>query len=96
MWRTASGLREIKRGGGPAAARVRGVHPPTGWILPASRIEVEVEARDGRTVEIEPELPVPLPWALGYRLARRAGVPVIADVEPESLRFGVPLPWRRS
>ncbi len=37
-------------------------------------------------------MPVPFPWAWGYRALRKLGVPIVSDVDPEDLRFGLGVP----
>ena len=94
MARHLSDLREVARGGGPKALSLLRVGEPHGLIVPRSEVIVEVEARNGRKVRFDPE--VPLPFMLGWaiRVARALNVPVISSVEPESFRFRVPVPRR--
>ena len=93
-WRLRDNARKIRSildGGGPALVRVQRVGWPRGLIVPTSEIVLEVEARDGTKVQLEPEVPVPFFYAWAIRIARRLGVPLISDVRPESFRFQVPL-----
>lgn len=90
--RVGAGVREVWSGGGPASVRLRGIEGPEGWLLPSARIDLEVSARDGRTVAIEPELPLPPFATLAYRLGRRAGVPVLRDLDPSSLSGEISIP----
>lgn len=89
------GLRDIRRiraGGGPKLLRLAGVGHPEGLIVPASAVRIEIEARDGTKVELNPRVPVPFPYAWAYRLARRLGVPVVASFDPERIRFELGVP----
>ena len=95
LWANVRKARSVLDGGGPALVRVLSVGEPRGLIVPTSEIVVEVEARDGTKVRLEPEVPVPFIWAWAIRLARRLRVPLISDVEPESFRFHVPVPGAR-
>lgn len=87
MWRTGRGVHDVWRGGGPGTVRLEGIGRPRGWILPSSRIALEIVARDGRVIEIQPEIPLPPLASLGYRLAHRLGVPIVGTVDPEKLGF---------
>jgi hypothetical protein len=73
-----------------------GVDRPTGLILASSRLKLEIEARNGTKTRWEPEIPVPLPYAWAYRLARWFHVPVISSHDPENLAFSVAFPNGRS
>jgi hypothetical protein len=68
------------------------VGEPEGWFIPASAVRIEVEARNGTKVEMSPHLPVPFSFAWAYRVARRTGVPVVSDIDPDRIRFGVKVP----
>lgn len=85
-------LRRVSSGGGPERVRLIEVGRPEGTFFTTAEVKVEIEARDGKTVCISPEFPVPLLYAWGYRVARKLGVPVAATVEPRDLsfEFGVP------
>jgi hypothetical protein len=87
MWRTAAGVRDVWRGGGPGRVRLDGIGRPEGWILPSSRLDFEIVTRDGRVVEIQPRVPLPPMMSLGYRLAHRLGVPLVSSLDPESFAF---------
>ena len=92
------GIRDVRRiiaGGGPRLVRLAGISVPEGLIIPTSAIRIEVEARDGTKVELDPRVPVPFPYAWSYRLARKLGVPLIADVDPERIGFDVRVPGQR-
>lgn len=90
--RAAVDTRRALSGGGPTAVRVTGIGPPEGLILPTSTVSLEVDRKDGTVATFAPEVPVPWPYAWGYRLARHLGVPLVADVDPERVSFGIPLP----
>lgn len=87
-------IRESTGGGGPAAVRIAGVGRPSGWLIPSSRVTLEVVARDGTVTRFQPEVPVPFPYAWAYRIARRLGVPVVRSIDPERISFEVPIPGR--
>jgi hypothetical protein len=87
--RTVANLSAVATGGGPKSVELVRVGEPEGWILPSSELVVDVEARNGTRVRIEPELPMPFAVGWGIRLARRLGVPVISTLEPENLNFRV-------
>ena len=90
-------VRDIRRvfGTDPRLVRVVRVGHPSGWIVPTSTIEIEVEGRNGRKERFCPEVPVPFPYAWAWRIARRLGVPIVRDVEPENFGFALPVPGRR-
>ncbi|MGI8726973.1 MAG: hypothetical protein ACR2K6_04760 [Solirubrobacterales bacterium] len=92
IWRTAQGVRDVYRGGGPARISLDGIGGPEGWILPSLPLDLDVVARDGRTVALDPELPLPPLWGIGWKLARVAGVPVIGTFDPGRIRLDLPLP----
>jgi hypothetical protein len=48
---------------------------------------VEVEARNGTRVRIEPAVPMPFLVGWAIRLARKLGVPLISSLQPESFNF---------
>lgn len=91
-WKTFQGSREIARGGGPKLVRLQGIGRPQGWILPAAPVRLEIEARDGTVVSLEPAVPVPFPYAWAYRVAEYLGVPLVGTTDPERLRFELRLP----
>ena len=60
-----------------------------GWILLglfAGAIAM-VEARDRTVAKFAPEIPVPCPYAWGYRLGRRLELPLVSAVEPERIKL---------
>ena len=87
-------IREASGGGGPKAIRLAGISDPDGWFVPAVRVTVEVVSQDGSVTRFRPQVPIPFPYAWAYRIARRLGVPLVSDVDPERLRFGIPVPGR--
>ena len=89
-------VRRLASGGGPTQLRVHGLGQPSGWIIPSSRLKLEIEVSNGTRTHWEPEIPVPFPYAWAYRLSRWLRVPVISSHDPEDLTFSVPLLKRRS
>ncbi len=92
----ASKVRRLVSGGGPSRLRLQGLSQPSGWIIPSSRLKLEVETSKGTKTRWEPEIPVPFPYAWAYRLSRWLRVPVISSHDPEGLTFSVPLLKRRN
>jgi hypothetical protein len=82
----------VVAGGGPAGVRLRGIEQPTGLFVPSSRLKLEVEARSGAKARWEPEIPIPFPYAWGYRIARWLRVPVISSRDPEDVSLSVTIP----
>lgn len=65
-------VRRVAGQGGPRAVRLAGIEGPDGWILPTASPQIEVVTRrHGKIERFSPALPVPLPYALAWRLARR-------------------------
>jgi hypothetical protein len=89
------GLRQIRAGGGPRAVRVAGVGHPEGWIIPSAEVKVEIETHDGNRVSLSPRVPIPFLYAWAYRLARKLDVPLVSWVDPNDVRFSLPLPLPR-
>ncbi len=89
---TFADARRLRREGGPARVRLERLERPRGWVLPTSEATVEIEARSGARIRLTPELPVPWPYAWGYRLARRLNLPLASTLDPEDLAFSVPIP----
>lgn len=87
-------VRRIANGGGPRAVSLLRIGEPRGLILQRSEVLVEVEARNGAKVRLDPD--VPLPFMLGWavRLARLLNAPLVSAVDPESFSFSVRLPNR--
>lgn len=85
-------LREVRAEGGPTRVRLERIERPHGWIFPTSEAEVEIEARSGKRISLTPQLPVPWPYAWGYRVARRLGLPLASTLDPEDLTISVPVP----
>lgn len=92
IWKNVRGVRDVYRGGGPARVSLDGIAGPEGWILPSLAFDLDVVARDGRTVPLDPELPLPPLWGVGWKLARLAGVPVVGTFDPGEIRLDLPLP----
>lgn len=92
LLRTARGLQSVHRGGGPARVRLEGIEGPEGWLLPSLLFDLDVIARDGRTVPLDPTLPLPPLVGAGWRLARFAGVPVISSIDPARIRLDLRIP----
>jgi hypothetical protein len=90
----ARDLRSVAGGGGPKRLRLVAVGEPRGLLVPTSTVTLEVEARDGTTTRLTPELPVAWPYAWSWRLARLLRVPLVSSVEPEDLSFSVGVPGR--
>jgi hypothetical protein len=90
--RQLAGLRDIATGGGPKIISLVRVGEPRGLLVPRSELTVEIEARNGTKVQLDPT--VPMPFVLGWtvRLARTLNAPLVSAVDPESLSFSVRLP----
>jgi hypothetical protein len=93
--RAVRDIRRVFGSGGPRLVRLKSIGHPEGWIIPTTTVMIEVESRDGRTERFAPQVPIPFPYAWTYRIARRLGVPVVRDVEPERVGFEVGVPGRR-
>ena len=87
-------VRSVASGGGPKAIRLVGVGQPEGLIVPTARVTVEVVGRDGKVTTFEPDVPVPFPYAWGYRIARQLGVPLISSLDPRKLQGELKIPGR--
>ena len=85
-------LRTVRDEGGPTRIRLERIGRPEGWIFPTSEATVEIEAASGKRVSLTPELPVPWPYAWGYRIARRLGLPLASTLDPEDVALAVPVP----
>lgn len=90
--RVVRDARRAASGGGPTAVRVVRVGQPQGIVLPSSRIDVELIARDERVNRFSAEVPVPWPYAWTYRIARALRLPLISKLDPERVRFKLPIP----
>jgi hypothetical protein len=90
--RVGRGVHDIATGGGPASVRLRGIGRPSGWIVPAMPVALEIVARNGHVTSLEPEIPLPFGIGWGYRLAYRLGVPLISDFDPGAIRTEVKVP----
>lgn len=89
-------IRRVMGGGGPKLVRLVSVGHPKGIVIPTATVTIEVETKTGRKERFAPMLPVPWPYAWSYRIARRLGVPLVSDVDPEKLSFEVKVPRRAS
>jgi hypothetical protein len=87
-------IKAVRAGGGPRRIKLKGLSEPRGIFVPSSQVRVEVEARDGSRRELESEVPVPWPYAWGYRLARKLNLPVVSRFDPGRLRFDLKVPGR--
>jgi hypothetical protein len=85
-------LRRVRAEGGPRRVRLERLERPAGWIFPTSEATVAIETNSGAEVRLTPELPVPWPYAWGYRLARRLGLPIAATLDPEDVSVSLPVP----
>ena len=94
LYRHASGLRKVAANGGPTAVKLVKVGEPRGMIIQRSELVLEVETKDGPTVKLDPDIPMPFLVGWGIRLARTLHVPLISHVEPEDFSFRVPVPGR--
>ena len=85
-------LRDIAMGGGPKVVSLVRVGEPRGLLVPRSEVIVEIEARNGAKVQLDPT--VPMPFVLGWtvRLARLLNAPLVSAVGPESFSFSLRLP----
>lgn len=92
--RTARDIKSIATGGGPVALRVVNVEHPKGVLFPQSDISFEVVGKDGGVTPFETSIPVPFTFAWTYRLARKLGVPLIKDIDPNALTGEMKVPGR--
>src|SRR3954447_6131186 len=88
-------IRKVFADGRPRLVRLVSVGHPEGWFLPSATVTIEVEGKRGRKERFSPAIPVPFPYAWAWRIARRLGVPLVSDLEPEHLSFALPVPGRR-
>jgi hypothetical protein len=88
-WR---GVRDIRRGGGPKHVRLERVGHPEGFFIPTSEVVMNVKTRSGDSVHLDVNLPVPWPYAWGYRVARKLGLPLASTLDPEDVSFGLGVP----
>ena len=84
----------VRKHGGPKRFHIVHVGRPHGLILNVSELELEVEAKDGTRHKIETAVPLPFFYAWAYKLARLLHVPLVSSLDPERLRFSVPVPGR--
>ena len=94
-FRIRDAVRQIRKAsgdGGPKAIRIAGISHPEGLFVPTARVTLELIGRDGRVTRFEPDLPVPFPYAWAYRIARLLHVPLVSNLDPERVKFSVPIP----
>jgi hypothetical protein len=89
---SARALRDVEKKGGPKRVKLVRVERPTGTFWTGTEVVVEIATRDGGEVCLNPNLPVPFPYAWAYRIAHRLGVPLVSSVDPEDVSFSVPIP----
>jgi hypothetical protein len=92
--RAVGQIRRVMGGGGPKLVRLVGIGQPQGLFIPTATVIIEVETKTGRKERFQPLIPVPWPYAWSYRIARKLGVPLIRDVDPEKVSFELPVPRR--
>ena len=92
--RAAGDVRSVASGGGPRSVRLVGIGNPRGVILPRVPVSLEVVGRNGSKTSFTPELPIGLVAGYGYRIARLLHVPIIRDLDPESMHAEVRVPGR--
>jgi len=51
--------------------RIVDVTDPKGFFGPRSTVTVEIEGEDGTTRQFDRDIPMPWPWALAYKFAKR-------------------------
>lgn len=90
--RTIGDLRRIHEGGGPRSVALHGFSEPKGWLVPHTVADLTVAAKDGRVTRFEPELPLPLPVAYGYRVGNALDAPLVAGFDPGRLKLRIKLP----
>lgn len=90
--RQLAGLGDVAKGGGPRVVRLLRVGEPRGLFVPRSEVIVEIEARNGTKVKVDPTVPMPFVLGWAIRLARMVNAPLISAVDPESLSFSLRLP----
>lgn len=87
-------LRVVRRGGGPRRIQVVHVAEPRGIFAPGSEVLLSVEAKDGTVSQVDTVIPIPWPYAWGYRAARLLHLPLISKLDPERIRFAARVPGR--
>ena len=75
----------MRRGGGVRRVRVVSLSEPKGIFATTSDLEIEVEARDGRVVDVKMVVPYPWPYIWAWRAARKLHVPLASQLDPRKL-----------
>ena len=70
------------------SARLVSVEEPRGIFSPSSEVTVELEGEDGNVHSFQHGMPVPFPFAWGYRLGKRFNLPVLRSLNPTALMAG--------
>lgn len=65
--------------------RLVSVGDPSGWFTPAAPVTLEFQGADGEPHLWERDIPVPFPYAWGYRLGKRFNVPGLKQLDPTAL-----------
>ena len=73
VWEYGRGLRDIAAGGGPRSVHLERIGEPRGLIVPSSEVVIQVQAKDGSKVRLDPQIPMPFLLGWGIRLALRLG-----------------------
>jgi hypothetical protein len=88
----ARDARCVLSGGGPRIVRLTGVTPPEGVIFPTSAVCIEVDAKEGTVTRFAPEIPLPWPYAWGYRLVPSLKLPLVSAFDLQGVSFRLTLP----
>jgi hypothetical protein len=72
--------------------RLTGVTPPEGVIFPTSAVCIEVDAKEGTVTRFAPEIPLPWPYAWGYRLVPSLKLPLVSAFDLQGVSFRLTLP----
>jgi hypothetical protein len=67
------------------SARLISVSEPKGLFSPSSEVTVELEGEDGKVHNFSHDVPVPFPYAWGYRLGKRFNLPILRSFDPTAL-----------
>lgn len=66
-------------------ARLVSVGDPRGIFSPSSEVTVELEGEDGNVHSLQHDVPIPFPFAWGYRLGKRFNLPILRSFDPTAL-----------